>query len=198
MCYLWLDFPGLILAADFASMITSRLVQCAFIRYPLGLRKFYVSKAVSNAPELVYVAPFRKALTLLKTASVASSVVAVLSTPVLVLYGKEDVPVSARIALCGMLVVFFLGTNAMCHWCLKSYVIRMFYDVSRGRVTAETLSLFSRREHHVFHIQEANTYEGLQGFANFQVHNKPFYVHTEPEIFKDRILLSKLLGTNIS
>ena len=159
---------------------------------------FCTTKAGAGAEKLVYVAPFRKALMLLKTTSVVSSVAVLLSTPVLVVYGKVDVPVSARIALCGMLVVFFLGTNAMCHWCLKSYVTRMFYNVSRGRVTIETLSLFSRRQQHVFNIQEANTYKGLQGFANFQVNNKPFYVHTEPEIFKDRILLAKLLGTYVS
>ena len=111
---------------------------------------FCTTKAGPGAEKLVYVAPFRKALMLLKTTSVVSSVVVVLSTPVLVVYGKMDVPVSARIALCGMLVVFFLGTNAMCHWCLKSYVTRMFYNVSRGRVTVETLSLFSRRQQHVF------------------------------------------------
>jgi len=162
------------------------------------LGRFCASKAAPGAEKLVYVAPFRKALMLLKTTSVALSVVAVLSTPVLVVYGKVDVPVSARIALCSMLVVFFLGTNAMCHWCLKSYVTRMFYDVSCGRVTAETLSLFSRRRRHVFHVQEANIYKGLQGFANFQVNSTPFYVHTEPEMFKDRILLAKLLGTHVS
>ena len=179
-------------------MIISRLVQCIFIRYPIAVRMFYASKRVTAAENLVYVAPFRKALMLLKTTSIASSVIVVLSTPVLVVHGKVDVPVSARIALCSMLLVFFLGTNAMCHWCLKSYVTRMFYDASRGRVTAETLSLFSRRQQHVFHIQEANTYKGLQGFANFQVNDKPFYVHTEPEIFKDRMLLAKLLGTHNS
>ena len=160
------------------------------------MRMFYASKGITAAEKLVYVAPFRKALMLLKTTSVASSVIVILSTPVLVVYGRVDVPVPARIALCSMLAVFFLGTNAICHWCLKSYVTRMFYDVSRGRVTAETLSLFSRRQQHIFHIQEANTYKGLQGFANFQVNNKPFYVHTEPEIFKDRMLLAKLLGTH--
>lgn len=179
-------------------MIIKRLIQCIVIRYPIRYRVFYASKAAPGAEKLVYVAPFRKALMLLKTTSIASSVVVVLSTPVLVIYGKANVPVSARIALCCMLVVFFLGTNAMCHWCLKSYVTRMFYDVSRGRVTAETLSLFSRRQQHVFHTQEADTYKGLQGFANFQVNSKPFYVHTEPEIFKDRILLTKLLGTHTS
>ena len=179
-------------------MFISKLIQCAFVRCPLGLRMLYASKAAPDAEKLVYVAPFRKALTLLKTTSAVSSIVVVLSTPALVVYGKADVPVSARIALCSMLVVFFLGTNAMCHWCLKSYVTRMFYDVSRGRVTVETLSLFSRRQRHVFHTQEANTYKGLQGFANFQVNNKPYYIHTEPEIFKDRILLAKLLGTYVS
>ena len=177
-------------------MIISRLVRCASTKYPLGVRVFCASKGASAAEKLVYVAPFRRALMLLKTTSIASSVLVVLSTPVLVVYGKVDVPISARISMCAMLVVFFLGTNAMCHWCLKSYVTRMFYDVSCGRVTAETLSLFSRRQQHIFHIHEVNTYKGLQGFANFQVNNTPYYVHTEPEVFKDRILLAKLLGTH--
>ena len=177
------------------------IVRCVFIRYPLALRQHRLcatkSPAAAVAEKLVYVAPFRKALMLLKTTSIASSVVTILSVPVLVVYGKADVPVSAKIALCSMLVVFFLGTNAMCHWCLKSYVTRMFYDVSRGRVTAETLSLFSRRQRHIFHVKEADAYKGLQGFANFQVKNKPFYVHTEPEIFEDRMLLAQLLGTRV-
>ena len=40
--------------------------------------------------------------------------------------------------------------------------------------------------------------KAIKRFANFQIDNKPFYVHTEPEIFKDRILLAKLLGTHIT
>ena len=123
-------------------MIIIRLIQCtSIIRHRLALGRFCASKAAPGAEKLVYVAPFRKALMLLKTTSVALSV---------------------------------------------------------GRVTAETLSLFSRRCRHVFHVQEANIYKGLQGFANFQVNNTPFYVHTEPEMFKDRILLAKLLGTHVS
>ena len=72
----------------------------------------------------------------------------------------------------------------------------MFYDVSRGIITAETMPLFLKTHQYTFHVREASGLPGkglISGFANFQVNSKPFYVHTEPHAFKDRVLLTKLL-----
>jgi len=143
----------------------------------------------------VYEAPYAKAIQPLKMVSIATGVGVTVGTPILVVYGNADVPIAARIALSGLLMTFGLGTTAMCHWCLKSYVTRMLYDASCEMVTAETLSLFSRRQQHIFHVRDSRIYEGSVGFANFQVNDKPFFVHTE--VFKHKVLLAKLLGTYV-
>jgi len=173
-------------------IFNSRWIRCASIRYPLSVKRGYAAAKKDPAGRLVYEAPYSKAILPLKIVSIATSVGVIVGTPVLVVYGNADVPVAARVALSGLLMTFGLGTTAMCHWCLKAYVTRMFYDASREMVTVETLSLFSRRLRHVFHVRDAREYEGSVGFANFQVYNKPFFVHTE--VFKHKVLLAKLLG----
>ncbi|XP_065896301.1 transmembrane protein 70, mitochondrial-like [Dysidea avara] len=178
-------------------ILISRWIRCVYLRCPITLQRGYAAAASKKNPagRLVYEAPYAKAILPLKVVSIATSVGVIVGTPVLVAYGNTDVPIAARIALSGLLMTFGLGTTAMCHWCLKSYVTRMFYDATREMVTVETLSLFSRRKTHVFHVRDARVYEGSIGFANFQVNNKPFFVHTE--VFKHKVLLAKLLGTYV-
>lgn len=152
---------------------------------------------MAPAGHLVYVSPKIKTIMPFKILSMVTGVAVVVGSPVLVMFNKSDVPAVATFAMCGMLIMFGVGTTAMCYWYLNVHVIRMFYDVSRGMITAETMPLFSRRpQQHVFHVREAYGLPGkglTSGFGNFQVNGKPFYVHTEQEIFKDRVLLSKLL-----
>jgi len=176
-------------------ILISRWIKCAILRYPLILQRGYAAASKNPAGRLVYEAPYAKVIWPLKMVSIATSLGVIVGTPVLVVYGNADVPIAARIALNGLLMTFGLGTTAMCHWCLKSYVTRMVYDASLEVVTVETLSLFSRRQQHVFHVRDSRVYEGSVGFANFQVNNKPFFVHTE--VFKHKVLLAKLQGTYV-
>ena len=158
-------------------------------------KRCYGSKA-TPAGNLVYVSPRIKTIMPFKVLSMVTGVAVVLGSPVLVVLDKSDVPAVARFAMCGMLIMFGIGTTAMCHWYLNVHVTRMFYDVSRGMITAETIPLFSSGRQYVFHVREACGLpsKGLaSGFGNFQVNSKPFYVHPEPEVFKDRVLLAKLL-----
>ena len=149
------------------------------------------------AGHLVYVSPKIKTIMPFKILSMVTGFAVVLGSPVLVIFDKSNVPAVARFAMCSMLIMFGIGTTAMCHWYLNVHVTRMFYDASRGMITAETMPLFSRAgRQYVFHTREACGLPGkglMSGFGNFQVNNKPFYVHTEPEAFKDRVLLAKLL-----
>lgn len=151
---------------------------------------------VAPAGHLVYVSPKIKTIMPFKILSMVTGVTVVLGSPVLVILDKSDVPAVARFAMCGMLIMFGIGTTAMCYWYLNVHVTRMFYDISRGMITAETMPLFARRHQYTFHVREAGGLPAkglMSGFGNFQVNSKPFYVHTEPEVFKDRVLLAKLL-----
>lgn len=163
------------------------------IQYILG--RYYGAK-MAPAGHLVYVSPKIRTIMPFKILSMVTGVAVMLGSPVLVIFDKSDVPAVARFAMCSMLVMFGIGTTAMCYWYLNVHVTRMFHDVSRGMITAETMPLFSRRHQYVFHIREACGLPSkglMSGFGNFKVNNKPFYVHTEPQVFKDRVLLTKLL-----
>lgn len=164
------------------------------MKYSLG--RFYGNKTALPEGQLVYVSPKIKTIMPFKILSMVTSVSVALASPVLVIFDKSDVPAVARFAMCGMLIMFGIGTTAMCYWYLNVHVTRMFYDVSRGMITAETMPLFSRNHQYMFHVREACGLPDKRltsGFGNFQVNSKPFYVHTEPEVFKDRMLLAKLL-----
>lgn len=160
------------------------------------LPKQWYGNKVAPAGNLVYISPRIKTVMPFKILSMVTGVAVVLGSPVLVILDKSDVPAIARFAMCGMLIMFGIGTTAMCYWYLNVHVTRMFYDASRGLITAETIPLFSSGRQYVFHVREACGLpsKGLaSGFGNFQVNSKPFYVHPEPEVFKDRVLLARLL-----
>ena len=111
-----------------------------------------------------------------------TGIAVMLGSPVLVIFDKSDVPAVARFAMCSMLVLFGIGTTAICYSYLDQDVSQCitWYDHSRNNATV---------------LKES---KGLMsGFGNFKVNNKPFYVHTEPQVFKDRVLLTKLLRQSV-
>ena len=151
---------------------------------------------MTPAGHLVYVSPKIKTIMPFKILSMVTGFAVMLGSPVLVILDQSNVPAVARFAMCSMLIMFGIGTTAMCHWYLNVHITRMFYDVSRGMITAETMPLFSTGRQYVFHVRETCGLPGkglMSGFGNFQVNNKPFYVHTEPDVFKNRVLLDRLL-----
>jgi len=157
--------------------------------------RHYCSKTAPSG-HLVYISPKIKTIVPFKILSLVTGVAVMVGSPVLVTFDKSDVPAVTRFAMCGMLIMFGIGTTAMCYWYLNVHITKMFYDVSHGIITAETMPLFLRRHQYTFHVREASALPGkglISGFANFQVNSKPFYVHTEPHAFKDRVLLAKLL-----
>ena len=158
-------------------------------------RRLYGNETTPEG-NLVYVSPRIKTIAPFKILSLVTGFTAVLGSPILVIFDKSDTPVITRFAICSMLILFGAGTTAMCYWYLNIHVTRMFFDVSRGLITAETMPLSSKRHQYTFHVREARGLSGkglMSGFGNFQVNNKPFFIHTEPEVFNDRVLLAKLL-----
>ncbi len=68
----------------------------------------------------------------------------------------------------------------------------MEYTKKSGEVTIYTLSLLAMLKKFDFHISESGPPSKAIAFSSFQARDKPFFLHTE--VFKDRELLSKLLG----
>ena len=184
------------LYASIWSRSSTYAIRCSRILKVKHFPRRFFGKETTPAGNLVYVSPKIKTIAPFKILSLVTGFTVVLGSPILVIFDKSNTPAITRFAICSMLILFGAGTTAMCYWYLNVHVTRMFYDVSRGLIMAETMPLFSRKHQHTFHLREACGLSGkglMSGFGNFQVNSKPFYVHTEPEVFKDRVLLVKLL-----
>ena len=70
--------------------------------------------------------------------------------------------------------------------------MRMEYNRSTGDMSVYTLSVISTLKKHSFPISEAGPPSKSTAFSTFQARGKSFFMHTE--VFKDKDLLSKLLG----
>lgn len=70
--------------------------------------------------------------------------------------------------------------------------MKMEYNRLSGDLSVQTLSLLSTLKRHSFHISEAGPPSKSTAFSSFQAKGKSFFMHTE--VFKDRDLLTKILG----
>jgi len=140
--------------------------------------------------KLVYTAPFIAAVRAVKLVSITSSVSMVVATPLMMLHGDSDSALATRVAACSAILTFSVGTTALLHLCVKSYITRMFYDAACEVVTAETLSLLGKRKKHIFNVRDACPPSRQYSFATFQANGKSFYLHSE--VMNDKVLLSKL------
>lgn len=72
------------------------------------------------------------------------------------------------------------------------YVMKMEYNRTSGDISVHTLSVISTLKRHNFNISEAGPPSKSTAFSSFQAKGKSYFMHTE--VFKDRDVLTKLLG----
>lgn len=70
--------------------------------------------------------------------------------------------------------------------------MKMEYDRQSGDLLVKTISVLGTQKRHQFHISEAGPPSKATAFSSFQAKGKSFFMHSE--VFKDREVLSKILG----
>jgi hypothetical protein len=161
-------------------------------RAPLAVlvgRKEDVSAFQTFAPtvenrELVYDGLFGALIRRVKIISVSSCGLTMLSMPMLAIFGDESVPVSARVAVAGVVMFFGAGTTATVHWMCHPYITQMWRN-TQDHYTAESVNMFGRRKYTNFVASDVVMADS-RPFSTFKLepYNHNYYVHTDDECWR--------------
>ena len=139
----------------------------------------------------VYEGPLKQPVKLVKIFSLTTCTASLVGVPLLVYFGKEGVPLVAKLGMVSIVGIIGIGSTFLLHWLTKGYVRKMDYDEETDRVRIETLSILARPIHSEVNVADVRPVEGRKVFSNFQVNNRGYFIH--PEVFEHRKLLARLL-----
>lgn len=137
----------------------------------------------TNAPvsHLVYSGPFSTAVKSIKIVSVMTSTTALFVSPLLLLFGREEVPMVGKAMVVAITLIASWGTTGMLHMLTRTYIHKLFYDRAEQKFTAHTSTLFSRTRETQFLASEiAQPKTGFSAlFSTFVAKKRHFYLHQE-------------------
>eukprot|EP00118_Oscarella_pearsei_P027169 m.310864 g.310864 ORF g.310864 m.310864 type:complete len:200 (+) comp55878_c0_seq1:3-602(+) len=161
-----------------------------------------IAKAFENSPFLtpivrsvhqkVYEGPLKQPVKAVKLFSLSTCVATLVGSPILLYFGKESVPLVAKVGMVGIVGIIGIGSTALLHWFTKGYVRGMSYDDQTDTIQIETLSVFAWPLLREFSVDDVKPIEGKRVFSNFSVGDRHYFIH--PEVFTDGDLLARLLS----
>ena len=141
--------------------------------------RFKSDTAKLNGRQLVYEGPLSRSVQLVKAFSLSTALATIAATPVLMIYGKESVPLAGKLALGSTVLLAGTSTTLLLHWLTKVYVHKMFYDVSKETFAVETMTIFARRKETEFALNEIKLAKEPTAFTTFKVRGKKYFLHTD-------------------
>lgn len=137
------------------------------------------STAVQSERKLVYEGPLSRSVQVVKVFSLSTALATMVATPVLMIYGKQTVPLAGKLAIALTIVLAGTSTTFLLHWVTKVYVHRMFYNEATERFTVETMSFLARRKETEFSLDEIRLAKEPTAFTTFQAKGKKYFLHTD-------------------
>ena len=135
--------------------------------------------AASNGRQLVYEGPLSRSIQLVKVFSLSTALATVVATPILMLYGKESVPLVGKVAIATTILLAGTSTTFLLHWITKVYVHKMFYNVATETFIVETMSMLARRRETELKLNEIRLAKEPTAFTTFQGKGKKYFLHTD-------------------
>jgi transmembrane protein 70 len=129
--------------------------------------------------QLVYEGPLSRSVQLVKVFSLSTALATVVATPILMIYGKESVPVIGKMAIAATILVAGTSTTFLLHWMTKVYVHKMFYNAATETFIVETMSMLARRKETEFKLNEIRLAKEPTAFTTFQAQGKKYFLHTD-------------------
>ena len=133
----------------------------------------------SNDRQLVYEGPLSRSVQHVKVFSLSTALATIVGTPILMIYGKESVPLVGKLAIATTILLAGTTTTFILHWITKVYVHKMFYNVATETFIVETMSMLARRKEAEFKLNEIRLAKEPTSFATFQARGKKYFLHTD-------------------
>ena len=129
--------------------------------------------------QLVYEGPLSRSVQLVKVFSLSTALATVVATPILMIYGKQSVPVIGKMAIGATILIAGTSTTFLLHWMTKVYVHKMFYNAMTETFVVETMSMLARRKETEFKLNEIKLAKEPTAFTTFQAQGKKYFLHTD-------------------
>ena len=143
------------------------------------LRYFSGVAESNNERQLVYEGPLSRSVQTVKVFSLSTALATVVATPVLMIYGKESVPLVGKIAIATTILLAGTSTTFLLHWVTKVYVHKMLYNAATETFTVETMSMLARRKETEFKLNEIRLAKEPSAFTTFKAKGKKYFLHTD-------------------
>ena len=140
---------------------------------------------------VVYVAPFSRAVRVLKLVSITTFLLTITSAPLIVMMGNEAAPLAGRIAMSSVVTLFGCMTTILLTWFTKCYIATMYFNKSSEQVLVECYNIFAQKRQFQFHISDCKPPSNYT-MSSFNAKGRNYFLHME--VFEDRELLTKLVG----
>ena len=129
--------------------------------------------------QLVYEGPLSRSVQHVKVFSLSTALATIVATPILMLYGKESVPLIGKAAIATTILLAGTSTTFLLHWVTKVYVHKMFYNPTTESFIVETMSLLARKKEAEFALNEIRLAKEPSTFTTFQAKGKRYFLHTD-------------------
>ena len=133
----------------------------------------------NNGRQLVYEGPLSRSVQTVKVFSLSTALATVVATPVLMIYGKESVPLVGKVAIATTILLAGTSTTFLLHWVTKVYVHKMFYNAATDTFIVETMSMLARRKVTEFKLNEIRLAKEPSALTTFQAKGKKYFLHTD-------------------
>lgn len=140
---------------------------------------------------VVYIAPFFRAVRVLKLVSITTFFLTITSSPLIVMMGSDAAPLAGRIAMSSVVTLFGCTTTFLLTWFTKCYITKMYFSKTSGEILVECYNIFVRKRQFRFHVSECKPPSNYT-MSSFNAKGRNYFLHME--VFEDRELLTKLVG----
>ena len=157
----------------------SLLIQCLPKSTRVIQNSHVSTEADENKLKLVYEGPLSRPVQLVKVLSLSTALMTMLATPLLMVYGKQSVPMAGKLAIGTTIILAGTSTTFLLHWITKVYVHRMFYNAATEMFVAETMSLFAMKKKTEFSLVEIRLAKEPSAFTTFEAKGKKYFLHSD-------------------
>ncbi len=139
----------------------------------------FVRRSIHEDYKLVYEGPLSKTVKYIKTFSLATCAASLIGCPILVMFGKESVPMVGKIALAATVLMMGTTTTFILHWFTRVYVHRMFYNPHKQSFAVETMNVLAQRKMSYFPVQHVEYPMAEKAFSTFSAKGNNYFLHME-------------------
>ena len=146
-----------------------------------GYKRHKSDVGIATDSKLIYSGPFSPAVKAIKLVSLMSSMTALITSPFLLAFGKEEIPMLGKSMIVTITLLASWGTTGLLHLLSRAYIHKLYYNSKQEIFTAHTTTLFYRTR--VSNIHAADIKQPSDGigafFTTFVANKRPFYLHQE-------------------